>query len=210
MASPREPEFGPLLALLARALRAHDVPFKLIGGQAVLLHGEPRLTLDVDGTLGVSPESLGTLLAACEAMGVDPLPQPVDDFVRETYVLPVADPDTSIRIHLIFSTTAFEAGAIRRAIEVDIAGERVPFATAEDLIIHKLFAGRPRDLEDVEGIVSRKGHEIDWDYLATWAEEFTAIPWPGGDAVDDSSFETVVNDRPTGEDRPARVGSDHG
>lgn len=176
MVSPREPEFGPLLARLTRALRAHDLPFMLIGGQAVLLHGEPRLTLDVDVTLGVSPEALGTVLAACEAMGVDPLPRPVDDFVRETYVLPVADPETSIRIDLIFSTTAFEAGAIGRAIEVEIAGERVPFATAEDLIIHKLFAGRPRDLEDVEGIVSRKGHELDWGYLATWAEEFAAIP----------------------------------
>lgn len=51
----------------------------LIGGQAVLLHGEPRLTLDVDVTLGVSPESLGTVLAACKAMAVDPLPETVED-----------------------------------------------------------------------------------------------------------------------------------
>lgn len=176
MASPREPEFGPLLARLAQALRAHDVPFMLIGGQAVLLHGEPRLTLDVDVTLGVSPEALGTVLAACEAMGVDPLPETVEDFVRETFVLPVSDPATNIRIDLIFSTTPFEAAAIDRAIEVEVAGGRVPFATAEDLIIHKLFAGRPRDLEDIEGIVRRKGSNLDWDYLATWAEEFAAIP----------------------------------
>ncbi len=176
MASPREPEFGPLLARLARALRAHEVPFMLIGGQAVLLHGEPRLTLDVDVTLGASPKALGTVLAACEAMGVDPLPETVEDFVRDTYVLPVADRETNIRIDLIFSTTPFEAAAIDRAIEIEIAGERVPFATAEDLIIHKLFAGRPRDLEDVEGIVRRKGPDLDWDYLATWAEEFAAIP----------------------------------
>jgi len=176
MASPRGPEFGPLLARLARTLRSHDVPFMLIGGQAVLLHGEPRLTLDVDVTLGVSPEALGTVLAACDAMGLDPLPRTVEDFVRETFVLPVSDPATNIRIDLIFSTTPFEAAAIDRAIEIEIAGERVPFATAEDLIIHKVFAGRPRDLEDVEGIVSRKGHDLDWEYLASWAEEFAAIP----------------------------------
>lgn len=176
MASPREPEFGPLLARLARTLRAHEVPFMLIGGQAVLLHGEPRLTLDVDVTLGVSPKALGTVLAACDAMGMDPLPGAVEDFVRETFVLPVADPATSIRIDLIFSTTPFEAAAIDRAVHVEIAGERVPFATAEDLIIHKLFAGRPRDLEDVDGIVRRKGRGLDWDYLMSWAEEFAAIP----------------------------------
>lgn len=176
MASPREPEFGPLLARMARALRAYDVPFMLIGGQAVLLHGEPRLTLDVDVTLGVSPEALGSVLTACDAMGVDPLPEKVEEFVRETYVLPVADPATRIRIDLIFSTTPFEAAAIDRAVEIEVSGERVPFATAEDLIIHKLFAGRPRDLEDVEGIVRRQGSALDWDYLGTWAAEFAAIP----------------------------------
>ena len=35
----------------------------------------------------------------------------------------------------------------------------------EDLILHKLFAGRPRDLEDVSGIVLRQRGKLDWDYV---------------------------------------------
>lgn len=31
-----------------------------------------------------------------------------------------------------------------------------------------LFVGRPRDLEDVAGIVRRKGAGVDWDYVRTW------------------------------------------
>ena len=57
----------------------------------------------------------------------------------------------------IFSTTPYERQAIARAEPVVLAGVPVPFATAEDLLIHKLFAGRPRDLEDAAGVVRRKG-----------------------------------------------------
>lgn len=59
---------------------------------------------------------------------------------------------------------------------MDVAGVRVPFASAEDLILHKLFAGRPRDIEDAAGVVRRKGPELDWDYLRTWAGEFSVVP----------------------------------
>jgi hypothetical protein len=73
----------------------------LIGGQAVLLHGEPRLTQDIDLTLGVSPEALPTVLAACEKVGLEPLPDDVVAFVNDTFVLP-ATAEHGIRVvHLL-------------------------------------------------------------------------------------------------------------
>lgn len=148
----------------------------LIGGHAVLLHGEPRLTQDVDVTMGVGPDRVQDLLGACEALGLDPLPDDPAAFARETYVLPAADPRTGLRVDLIFSTTPYEAQAIERAVLVDVGGREVPFATAEDLLLHKLFAGRPRDLEDAAGVVRRRGPELDWEYLGHWVREFAMIP----------------------------------
>jgi hypothetical protein len=101
--SSTQPDFGDLIARLARALADQDVPFMLIGGQAVLLHGEPRLTQDVDVTLGVPPTRLVDALAACEATRLTPLPEGVTAFVRDTFVLPTADSLTGIRVDLIFS-----------------------------------------------------------------------------------------------------------
>ncbi len=40
----------------------------LIGGQAVLLHGEPRLTQDIDVTLGVGLDRLADLLSVTNEM----------------------------------------------------------------------------------------------------------------------------------------------
>lgn len=176
MDSRQAPDFGSVLGRLAGALTGGEIPFMLIGGQAVLLHGEPRLTQDIDVTLGLSPDHLDKVLAACRRAGFEPLPSDLTRFVRETFVLPVEDRDTGIRIDFIFSTTPYEAQAIRRAVRVEVAGELVPFASGEDLLLHKLFAGRPRDLEDARGVVRRKGPELDWAYLERWAREFAEIP----------------------------------
>jgi hypothetical protein len=55
MGSDQTTSFPDLLARLTRELDGRAIPFMLIGGQAVLLHGTPRLTEDIDVTLGVDP-----------------------------------------------------------------------------------------------------------------------------------------------------------
>lgn len=48
-------------------------------------------------------------------------------------------------------------------------GETVTTCSAEDLIVHKAFAGRDKDWLDIEGIVTRRKQELDhqtiWDEL---------------------------------------------
>ncbi|MQA89248.1 MAG: hypothetical protein GEU90_03285 [Gemmatimonas sp.] len=175
MGFPESPDFAELIARLAIALADHGFPFMLIGGQAVLLHGEPRLTQDVDVTIGASPQRLDDALAVCAATGLEPLPSDIPTFVRDTFVLPARDSGSGIRVDFIFSTTPYEAEAIRRSVPIEVGGVRVPFASAEDLILHKLFAGRPRDLEDAAGVVRRKGSDLDWPYIRNWAVEFSVV-----------------------------------
>jgi hypothetical protein len=54
--------FELILASAARCLAARAIPCRVIGGQAVLVYGEPRLTRDIDITLGVSTERLDWIL----------------------------------------------------------------------------------------------------------------------------------------------------
>lgn len=175
----RPPDFASLLARLTRELETRGFEFMLIGGQAVLLHGRPRLTEDIDLTLASGPEALPRLLTACRNLGLEPLPEDVESFVGETYVLPAFEPETEIRVDFVFSTTPYERQAIERAVRVELEGVAVPFATAEDLLLHKLFAGRPRDLEDAAAVVRRQRDVLDWEYLERWAEEFAAVPGRG-------------------------------
>jgi len=71
----REPtDTERLLAALSRELAGAGLPFMMIGGQAVLLHGVPRLTGDVDVTLAAEPDRLPALLGVCATLGLVPLP----------------------------------------------------------------------------------------------------------------------------------------
>ncbi|MGD2070813.1 MAG: nucleotidyl transferase AbiEii/AbiGii toxin family protein [Gemmatimonadota bacterium] len=169
-------DFEALLARLTKEIEGSGFGFMLVGGQAVLLHGTPRLTEDVDLTLAAGPDALPAVLQVCDRLGLGPLPEDPESFVQETFVLPAAEPETGLRVDIIFSTTPYERQAIERAVRVEILGVPVPFATAEDLLIHKLFAARPRDLEDAASVVRRRGDSLDWGYLMRWARAFAEVP----------------------------------
>jgi hypothetical protein len=166
--------YQTLLAKLARTLDQAEIPYMVIGGQAVLIHGEPRLTRDIDITLGVDSSHLKNVLAAISAVSLIPAVKDVELFVRKTNVLPITDTESNIRVDLIFSFTPYESEAIRRAVSVVFDDAPVRFASAEDLIIHKLVAGRPRDLEDVTGILARKP-SLDEAYLIQWLGAFRNV-----------------------------------
>jgi len=50
--------FEKILEKIATALDNHNIPYMIIGGQAVLLYGEPRLTRDIDVALGIDVDKL--------------------------------------------------------------------------------------------------------------------------------------------------------
>lgn len=163
--------FESLIAKIAQALNQSGLPYMIIGGQAVLLYGAPRMTKDIDITLGVNVDRLDNLVETCRRIDLEIIPETVEDFVKKTLVLPTKDKGTGIRVDFIFSFTPYERLAIGRAKPVILRGTTVMFASAEDVIIHKIFAGRPRDLEDVRSIIL-KNLDFDREYTRTWLEEF--------------------------------------
>jgi hypothetical protein len=165
--------FDKTLARIGAFLKKADIPYMIIGGQAVLLYGEPRLTRDIDITLGVNIDRLESLLAAAQQLSLQLLPKDVTAFVRQTMVLPALDTATGIRVDFIFSFSPYESQAIGRAKKVRILNQEVCFATVEDLIIHKIFAGRARDIEDVQMIIL-KNPALDIPYIEQWLTIFDA------------------------------------
>jgi hypothetical protein len=163
--------FAPLLTRLAAALDEADIPYMVIGGQAVLVHGEPRLTRDIDVTVALGVEGLDRLLATVDQAGLQPLPDDPAAFARETMVLPAIDPGSGIRVDLILSFTTYELEAIERARPAPAGLGSVRFASAEDLIVHKMIAGRPRDLEDVRSILLRNPG-LDRESVRSWLRDF--------------------------------------
>ena len=164
--------FKELLVKLATELDNRKIPYMIIGGQAVLLYGEPRLTKDIDITLGIDIDKSADMLAYADAMGLKVLVENPVDFIQSTMVLPVQEPQTDIRIEFIFSYSPYERQAINRARQISLEGAALSFASPEDLLIHKIVAGRPKDLEDTKNILL-KNKNLDTAYIIEWLKIFS-------------------------------------
>ncbi|MFZ8805475.1 MAG: nucleotidyltransferase, partial [Candidatus Calescibacterium sp.] len=55
-------EAKELLKKIAKSLSKEGIEYMIIGGQAVLIYGEPRLTKDIDITLGINVDGLEKIL----------------------------------------------------------------------------------------------------------------------------------------------------
>ena len=164
-----------LITKIAQHLNHYEIPYMIIGGQAVLIYGRPRLTRDIDITLGIDTDKLSTIEDVCKELKLKILVDDPEDFARNTKVLPTQDPASKIRVDFIFSFTLYEAQAIENANRLLIGGYSVKFASCEDVIIHKMVAGRAIDHEDVLSILAKNRNMIDMEYIEQWLSEFEKI-----------------------------------
>ena len=182
--------FERLLEQISIELASRSIPYLIVGGQAVLVHGEPRLTRDIDVTLGVDADRLDDILAIVTHAGWNVLVQTPHDFVQKTMVLPCEDSATGVRLDFIFSNSSYERQAMSRSTTRKVGQTDVRFASPEDLVVHKVVAGRPRDSEDVRSVLL-KNPRIDVSYIRHWLGEI-------GAAVDEplvARFEEIWKDR---------------
>ena len=155
------------MALSADELRAllaeHGVTTVLIGAHAANRYRlEVRHTIDVD-LLTSSLEHVAELLRS------------VGCTVREitedgtTYLVSARIDSTSV--DLLLAETDYQKSAMSRAVNGVLS--------VEDVIIHKLIAGRPRDVDDIASILSAgialdetfiAEHATQWDVLDRWIE----------------------------------------
>lgn len=144
----------------------HRWEFCFIGGVAVQRWGEPRETVDVDLTLltGFTGEAgfVSTLLDAFEARIPD-----AAAFARVNRVL-LLRASSGVGLDIALGGLPFEQSAVARASDFTFPPD-VPLRTcsAEDLVVFKAFADRPKDWVDVEGILIRQSATMDWDYTRT-------------------------------------------
>lgn len=146
----------------------------VIGGHAVLIYGESRLTQDIDVTVGVDADQIERVKQVISKLHFKILVENPESFVKKTMVLPALDEKSGIRIDFIFSDSTYEKQALKRTKSVTMDGVGVRFASLEDLIVHKIVAGRPRDLEDARGILVRN-KKRDEKYIRKWLSKMGKV-----------------------------------
>jgi hypothetical protein len=141
-----------------------DWEFCFFGGLAVLRWGEMRMTQDVDLCLlcgfGSEVPFINALLKDFE-----PRIAGAHEFaIQNRVILLFASNGVSIDISL--SGIPFEEAMIRRATYFEFYPHcSLLTCSAEDLVVLKTFADRPKDWMDIDGIIIRQINVLDQSYI---------------------------------------------
>ncbi|HSU53365.1 MAG TPA: hypothetical protein VLT36_04840 [Candidatus Dormibacteraeota bacterium] len=140
--------------------------FCFIGGVAVQRWGEPRLTQDADLTIltgfGEEDRFIDVLLTSFSGRRPD-----AREFALSNRVL-LLTTKSGVALDVALGGLPFEERSIQRGSNWEWAENR-PLRTcsAEDLIVHKAFAGRDLDWGDTERILIRQYGKLDLRQIRT-------------------------------------------
>lgn len=147
------------------------IRYFIFGGQAVLVHGRTRFTKDVDITVAVDDDGLQGFLEKAHTAGFVARISDAIEFARERRVLLLTHASTGIEVDVVLSGTTLETEALLRATPHDFAGTALNVISVADLVIFKIVAGRPEDLEDARSVIERNP-EIEAARIRSWLRQF--------------------------------------
>lgn len=155
-------------------LRSDRTPYTLIGGVAVSLIAEPRVTKDIDAVVWLEPERWPEFVASGAAYDFFPRIPDALAFAGLHRVLLLEYQSGHVDIDISFGALPFEAEMIDGAIERDTMDLKIRVARPEDLVIMKAVAMRPKDMLDILSILDLNP-DIDRDRIRHWVAQFAAV-----------------------------------
>lgn len=174
------------LAHVWTALEPMRVPMALMGGLALATWKHVRATRDVDLLLGLAPHDLAWLLQTLSRAGVRPKAESPTTRLGQIELLEcVYEPPESfleLQVDLLFGQSPYHRKALDRALRTDLSGLGFPILvlSCEDLVLHKLLAGRLIDRYDASILLRVNRQQLDLGYIALWARDLGIVSeWAG-------------------------------
>lgn len=137
-----------------RLLDKHDVKYMIVGGEAVIYYGYPRLTGDVDFFFSSEDKNVAMLYEALSEFWDGNIPgiESIDELKTPGYVIQFGIPPNRIDIMNSIDGVDFDdAWGKRKTEHIEMNGNEVPvhYLGLEHLIKNKAASARGKDLDDL-------------------------------------------------------------
>ena len=151
-----------LLLDVIEILKTFRVPYAIIGAFAASFHGVVRASLDADAIISLqsSQADAEALLHALRKAGVKSRYRRGEARDPIGGVIAVEDRFHN-RVDLVMKIRGMTDAVFARTIDVEFMGERIRVIGVEDFIAMKVFAGNPKDVSDVVGVLRVSHDRID-------------------------------------------------
>jgi len=174
-------ELEKLIGAIAAAFKDGGIEYVIVGSNASMIWGEPRMTSDVDIIAQISPEKIDTLAATLKKPRFVLDDVAAKEIVRTGQTFNIIDMETGLKVDITAKTDArFDDSLFERRQLCEYPGGFSAYiASPEDTILSKLLfyqiSGSDKHLRDVAGILAVSGNILDMDYLNRWAKELAVF-----------------------------------
>lgn len=131
-----------------KALNQNEVKYLVIGGVAVLAHGIPRFTLDLDILIEPTLDNCKKALKSLQEAGFERAGKVAPEIILETRMMYPILGHINVDLHVGATLSDFNDMWKRRAIK-QLKNVKVNVISIADLIETKKHLDRPKDIEDV-------------------------------------------------------------
>jgi hypothetical protein len=166
-----------LLILVASVLEDAGVPFMVTGSFASTIHGEPRLSHDIDMVIQLQPRDVPSIACRFQDLGFY-----ADE---ESLAEAVARQDQCNLIHMesgekvdfwVLTNSPFDRSRFERRIQARYGEHLLGVSSAEDTILMKLVwdqqsGGSEKQTRDVLRVYETQFATLDEAYLSHWSRE---------------------------------------
>lgn len=146
------PPMDENLKQLLSSFNANEVKYVIVGGYAVFVHAQPRMTKDLDVFIESSTANANAVYASLVQFGAPLQNITLADLQTPSVVIRIGVPPICVDILQTIDGIDFDtvyAGSTSYLVDDEIPAR---YISAEHLIINKLASGRPQDLADVSSI----------------------------------------------------------
>ena len=130
-------------------LNANAVEYLVVGGYALMAHGHPRYTGDIDFWVNPTRANITNLLTALNQFGFASVDLKEEDFLVEQAVIQLGFPPARIDLMVSISGVEF-ASAYKSRLEVNLDDTKINVISRNDFIRNKQATGRPKDFVDLK------------------------------------------------------------
>lgn len=166
-----------LLKSIAAFLRKRKIPYMITGAWSVIYYARPRASHDIDFVVELYKEDIPKITRAFKTLSHDFLidTKSIEEAIRKKDMFTVVHLYTLLKLDfwMLNNKDSFDLARFQRRKVINLLGENMSIATAEDTILKKLLWYKKSKIEkhliDSAFVHKIQKKNLDLAYLKSWA-----------------------------------------
>lgn len=173
-----ETDQAELLKRISSFLQTNNIPYMITGAWSAIYYGRPRASHDIDFVVELYPKDVQKVLSALNQLSEDFLIQEnsIKEAIAQKGMFNILHLQTMLKLDFwLLRDDSFDKSRFSRRTKVEILGQIMEMATAEDTILQKLKWYKEGKIEkhliDAAFVYQIQQENLDKTYLDNWMKK---------------------------------------